>query len=187
MTNTPAETTDPGAGVANNRRAGDAAGSREIVSFRLADQDFCIDIMDIREIRGWTPPTPLPNAPDYVRGLINLRGSVLPIVDLSKRLGLASAHATTRDVIIVAMMGANLIGLVVDGVSDILTVNESDIQPTPALGSDSEIPATSRTRAAMRRNSLGPIVASRPAPVRGPGAGSVSVTRLPRIWSGRSA
>jgi purine-binding chemotaxis protein CheW len=131
MTNTPLGTTDPGAHGAGR------AGAREIVSFRLADQDFCIDIMDIREIRGWTPPTPLPNAPDYVRGLINLRGSVLPVVDLSKRLGLASADATTRDVIIVAMMGANLVGLVVDGVSDILTVNESDIQPTPALGSDS--------------------------------------------------
>lgn len=115
----------------------DAAGSREIVSFRLGEQDFCIDIMDIREIRGWTPPTPLPHSPDYVRGLINLRGSVLPIVDLSKRLGLAKADAGSREVIIVAMVDNQLIGLVVDGVSDILTVNTSTIQATPSVGGDS--------------------------------------------------
>ena len=130
MTNTHLEPTDPVHGP-------DATGSREIVSFRLAEQDFCIDIMDIREIRGWTPPTPLPHAPDYVRGLINLRGSVLPIVDLSRRLGLSTADATSRDVIIVVMVDSNLIGLVVDGVSDILTVKHSDIQPTPSVGSDS--------------------------------------------------
>ena len=114
----------------------DAAGSREIVSFRLSEQDFCIDIMDIREIRGWTPPTPLPHSPDYVRGLINLRGSVLPIVDLSKRLGLTTVDSSKRDVIIVAMVDSQLIGLVVDGVSDILTVKQSDIQPTPSVGSE---------------------------------------------------
>ncbi len=114
----------------------DAPGSREIVSFRLGEQDFCIDIMDIREIRGWTPPTPLPHSPDYVRGLINLRGSVLPIVDLSTRLGLSSADAGARDVIIVVMVDRQLIGLIVDGVSDILTVRQSDIQPTPSIGSE---------------------------------------------------
>ena len=114
----------------------DTAGFREIVAFRISEQDFCIDIMNIREIRGWTPATPLPHAPSYMRGLINLRGSVLPIVDLSERLGLVSREATSRDVIIVAMVEAQLIGLVVDGVSDILTIPESEIQPTPSVGSE---------------------------------------------------
>lgn len=114
----------------------DAPESREIVSFRLSEQDFCIDIMNIREIRGWTQPTPLPHSPDYVRGLINLRGSVLPIVDLSRRLGLPSREGTSRDVIIVVMVDEQLIGLVVDGVSDILTVKQSDFQPTPSVGSE---------------------------------------------------
>lgn len=131
MTSTP-----PIAATNRDTSDSDAATSREIVSFRLAEQDFCIDIMDIREIRGWTPPTPLPHSPDYVRGLINLRGSVLPIVDLSKRLGLTTVDATSRDVIIVVMVDSHLIGLVVDGVSDILTVQESDIQPTPSVGSE---------------------------------------------------
>jgi purine-binding chemotaxis protein CheW len=114
----------------------DSSEYREIVSFRLSEQDFCIDIMNIREIRGWTPPTPLPHSPDYVRGLINLRGSVLPIVDLSRRLGLSSREATSRDVIIVVMVDDQLIGLVVDGVSDILTVKQNEFQPTPSVGSD---------------------------------------------------
>lgn len=114
----------------------DSSEYREIVSFRLSEQDFCIDIMNIREIRGWTPPTPLPHSPDYVRGLINLRGSVLPIVDLSRRLGLSTREATSRDVIIVVMVDNQLIGLVVDGVSDILTVKQDEFQPTPSVGSD---------------------------------------------------
>lgn len=114
----------------------DSSAYREIVSFRLSEQDFCIDIMNIREIRGWTPPTPLPHSPDYVRGLINLRGSVLPIVDLSRRLGLATREATSRDVIIVVMADDQLIGLVVDGVSDILTVKQEEFQPTPSVGTD---------------------------------------------------
>lgn len=108
----------------------------EIVSFRLADQDFCIDIMDIREIRGWTPPTPLPRAPDYLLGLINLRGSVLPIIDLAKRLGLKASDANPRDVIIMAMIDGQVVGLVVDGVSDILTARTCDIQPAPQIASE---------------------------------------------------
>jgi purine-binding chemotaxis protein CheW len=118
------------------RPGADIPEYREIVSFRLSEQDFCIDIMNIREIRGWTLPTPLPHSPDYVRGLINLRGAVLPIVDLARRLGLASREATSRDVIIVVMVDDQLIGLVVDGVSDILTVKQADFQPTPSVGTD---------------------------------------------------
>ncbi|WP_424930522.1 chemotaxis protein CheW [Amaricoccus tamworthensis] len=115
----------------------DVSQSREIVTFRLSEQDFCIDIMNIREIRGWTQPTPLPHSPHYVRGLINLRGAVLPIMDLAERLGLPAREATARDVIIVAMVESQLIGLVVDGVSDILTVSQNDIQPTPTMGAES--------------------------------------------------
>lgn len=118
------------------RRRSDRTGAREIVSFRLAGQDFCIDIMNIREIRSWSPPTSLPHAPAYVRGLINLRGAVLPIIDLADRLGLPSGEATERNVIIVAIVDAQVVGLVVDGVSDILTVREEHLQPTPAFGTD---------------------------------------------------
>ena len=63
---------------------------RELVTFRVGEQDFCIDIIYVREIRSWTPATVLPHAPDYVLGVINLRGAIVPIVDLARRLGLSS-------------------------------------------------------------------------------------------------
>jgi purine-binding chemotaxis protein CheW len=114
-----------------------AAGApREFIAFRVGAQEFCIDIMSVREIRGWTPATALPHAPAYVRGVINLRGSVLPIVDLAERLGFPQTDASARQVIIVVQVGAQIIGLLVDAVSDILTLTTENIQPTPDVASD---------------------------------------------------
>lgn len=109
---------------------------RELISFRIGAQELCVDIMSVREIRGWTPATALPRAPDFVRGVINLRGAVLPIIDLGARLGLGAAEPTARHVIIVAQVENQLIGLLVDAVSDILTVTDDMIQPTPEVASD---------------------------------------------------
>jgi purine-binding chemotaxis protein CheW len=114
-----------------------AAGSAcEFIAFRIGVQEFCIDIMSVREIRGWTPATALPHAPSYVRGVINLRGSVLPIVDLAERLGFPPIEATARQVIIVVQIGGQIIGLLVDAVSDILTQSTDAIQPTPDVATD---------------------------------------------------
>lgn len=109
------------------------ADVRELISFTLADQEFCVDIRCVREIRGWTPATPLPQAPSYVCGVINLRGAVLPIIDLSSRLGLGQATPSARHVIIVARVGLRTVGLLVEAVSDILSVSEAAIQPTPDI------------------------------------------------------
>jgi purine-binding chemotaxis protein CheW len=103
----------------------------ELIAFRVADQEYCVDIMAVREIRGWSTSTPLPRAPNYVRGVINLRGAVLPIVDLSSRLGLGETVTSARSVIVVVRIDTRLIGLLVDAVSDILTVSGELIQPTP--------------------------------------------------------
>ena len=105
--------------------------ARELLSFRVGVQEFCIDIMAVREIRGWTPTTPLPHAPTYMRGVVNLRGAVLPIVDLSERLGLGAVEPTPSHVIIVTELGTQVIGLLVSAVCDILAVTEAAIQPTP--------------------------------------------------------
>ncbi len=113
-------------------------GSRELIAFRVGDQEFCVNVMSVREIRGWTQATPLPHAPHYVMGVINLRGAVLPIVDLSMRLGMKPAEPTQRHVIIVAQVKSKVIGLLVDAVSDILTVADENIQPTPEISSDLE-------------------------------------------------
>ena len=112
-----------------------AGGPREFIAFRIGVQEFCIDIMSVREIRGWTPATALPHAPSYVRGVINLRGSVLPIVDLAERLGFPPTDASARQVIIVVQVGAQIVGLLVDAVSDILTLTNEKIQPTPEVAS----------------------------------------------------
>ncbi len=109
---------------------------RELIAFRIGQQEFCINVMTVREIRGWTMATVLPRAPRYVRGVINLRGAVLPIVDLAMRLDLPSTEPTARNVIIVAQVANQQIGLLVDAVSDILTTNDHAIQPAPDVTSD---------------------------------------------------
>ena len=113
----------------------DGNGEMELVSFRIGDQEFCIDIMSVREIRGWTPATPIPHAPRYVRGVINLRGAVLPIVDLASRLGLPFTEPSARHVIIVTQIGERMAGLLVDAVSDILSLDRSSVQSTPDVTS----------------------------------------------------
>ena len=109
---------------------------RELVSFRIGAQEFCVDIMQVREIRGWSVATALPKAPSFVCGVINLRGAVLPIVDLAARLGFGATAPSDRHVIIVAQIGGQIVGLLVDAVSDIISVTDEVIQPTPDVASD---------------------------------------------------
>ena len=113
-----------------------AGADRELIAFRIGEQEFCVDIMSVREIRGWTPATPLPRSPSYMKGVINLRGIVLPIIDLGDRFGLKTAEPTARHVIMVAHIGSRMVGLLVDAVSDIVQLTDSTIQPTPDVASD---------------------------------------------------
>ena len=113
-------------------------GGRELIAFRIGDQEFCVNIMSVREIRGWSPATPMPHTPSYVLGVLNLRGAVLPIIDLAARLGMKPAEPTVRHVIIVAQISDKIVGLLVEAVSDILTVTDDIIQPTPDVSSDFE-------------------------------------------------
>ncbi|MEM8630237.1 MAG: chemotaxis protein CheW [Pseudomonadota bacterium] len=112
-----------------------SARSHEMLSFSVGGQSYALEIMSVREIRGWAQPTPLPHAPAYVRGVINLRGTVLPIVDLALRLGLSEVEVTERHVIIVVHVGAQTVGLLVDAVSDILTVSGEAMQAPPDMPS----------------------------------------------------
>jgi purine-binding chemotaxis protein CheW len=113
-------------------------GNRELIAFRIGDQEFCVNIMSVREIRGWTTATPFPYAPPYVLGVINLRGAVLPIVDLSAMLGMNATTPDVRHVIIVAQVGSRVVGLLVEAVSDILTIIDDSIQPVPEISSELE-------------------------------------------------
>ncbi len=109
----------------------------ELVAFRVADQDFCLDISFVREIRGWTPATVLPHAPDFVLGVINLRGAIVPIVDLARRLGLGATKPGDRHVIVIAVVGQQTVGFLVESVADIIGIDPSAIQPTPEITSRS--------------------------------------------------
>ncbi len=103
----------------------------EVVAFRVAGQDYCFDLGSVREIRGWTTTTALPHAQPYVKGVINLRGAVVPVIDLSERLGLGAAEPGARHVIIITVINDQTVGLLAEVVSDILTVAERDLQPIP--------------------------------------------------------
>jgi purine-binding chemotaxis protein CheW len=112
-----------------------AAETFQSVAFVIDDQHYCIDIMAVREIRNWTGVTALPNTPRYILGVMNLRGVIVPIIDLKARFGLGASSPTPAHVVVVVSIGGKLHGIVVDGVSDIMTCKTSDIVPIPeALG-----------------------------------------------------
>jgi len=113
---------------------------RELITFEVAGQMFALDIMAIREIRAWTPVTPMPRVPHYVAGVVNLRGTVLPVVDLAARLGWATTVATPRHAIIVCQVGGQAQGLIVDSVRDIVTLDSDTLQAPPTTGSDEIVP-----------------------------------------------
>lgn len=138
----------------NDLRRKNLTDGRELIAFRVGAQEFCVNIMSVREIRGWTPATPMPHAPPYVLGVINLRGAVLPIVDLSARLGMTPADPTVRHVIIVAQVKSQVVGLLVDAVSDILTITDDKIQPTPDVVSSEFEELRSRRARDRRSNDL---------------------------------
>jgi purine-binding chemotaxis protein CheW len=105
----------------------------EIIAFRLHDQEFCVKTTTIREIRGWAPSTPIPHAPKDVVGVMNLRGTVIPIIDLAYKLGMQSTAANERSAIVVTEVRSMIIGMLVDRVSDILTIKSSEVQPAPEI------------------------------------------------------
>ena len=105
----------------------------EIIAFYLGEQQFCVRTTSIREIRGWAKSTPLPHAPPEVMGMMNLRGSIIPIVNMASKLGMAPSEPDARSAVIVAEVQSAVIGLLVDRVADILTVEAKVVQPTPEM------------------------------------------------------
>ena len=106
----------------------------QLITFEIGGRQLGIDIMAVREIRAWSPATPLPHAPAHVGGVLNLRGMILPVMDLRQQLGWGKTDSNARHVIIVVRVGENLRGLVVDGVNDIVTIAPDAIQPVPEVG-----------------------------------------------------
>lgn len=113
-----------------------AKSAVEFVTFSAGDQSFSLEITQVREIRRWSAVTALPHAPAEVLGLMNLRGAVIPIYDLAARFGLGQTPENPRNVIVVAMHGSQTVGLLVQAVSEILSVPRDQIQDTPDIRSD---------------------------------------------------
>lgn len=105
----------------------------QYLSFRLGDTEYGIEILKVQEIRAVSAITPMPNTPAHVKGVMNLRGAIVPVVDLRARLGMAEAAYGRFTVIIVVTVGLKAIGLVVDSVCDVLAIPESDIETPPSL------------------------------------------------------
>ena len=114
----------------------DNSNREEFIIFRVGEHEFCVEMSSTREIRGWTPATPLPNSAEYLLGIINLRGNILPIIDLGTRLGLGASEQSERHVIIVVRLRDKEFGLLVDAVSDIISAGPDDLRPVPELNSN---------------------------------------------------
>lgn len=106
----------------------------ELVTVSVGENLFAIDIMAVREIRGWSASTPLPHAPHNVMGVVNLRGLILPVIDLGATLGLGPTAVQPSSVVIVVHSDVQQVGLIVDAVCDIITVTEGGLRPLPETG-----------------------------------------------------
>ncbi|KEH06995.1 chemotaxis protein CheW [Delftia tsuruhatensis] len=110
-----------------------AAMPNEFLSFRLGGEEYGIDILRVQEIRSYEAPTRIANAPHFIKGVINLRGVIVPIVDLRLKLGCESAEYTDFTVVIVLNVRGRVIGVVVDSVSDVLALGADNIKPAPQM------------------------------------------------------
>src|SRR5215510_9005757 len=110
-----------------------AAAPSQLISFAIGDDQYGVDIMAVREIKGWSEITHLPKQPDYVRGVLNLRGTIVPIFDLRCRFGQGLTEATPIHIVIIVQAGTRSIGLLADRVLDIVSLDASQIQPVPRI------------------------------------------------------
>lgn len=128
----------PAVPAAEPAAAGASSKARQMLTFVLGSETYAVDILRVQEIRGWSAVTKIPQAPEHVLGVLNLRGSIVPVVDLRTRFRLERAEYTALTVIIVlsVLAGATRrdFGVVVDGVSDVVDVKESDVRAAPELG-----------------------------------------------------
>ncbi len=115
------------------------ADGNQFLTFLLAEEEYGVDILRVQEIKGWNAVTPIPNTPDYIRGVINLRGTIVPIVDLRRRFGLEAVEYGPMTVVIVLKVmredKSRVMGIVVDAVSDVYNVQDDSLKPAPDFGS----------------------------------------------------
>jgi purine-binding chemotaxis protein CheW len=132
----------PAPGVVGHDPLGDpqgAEGPTHFVTFAIGDDQYGVDIMAVREIKGWSGVSCLPSQPDYVRGVLNLRGVMVPIVDLRCRFGQGTTEATPVHIVIIVQIADRQVGLLADKVLDIVSFNSAQVQPVPHVTQASRI------------------------------------------------
>lgn len=111
------------------------AGIREYLTFTLGAEEYGVDILKVQEIRGYDSVTRIPDAPDFIKGVINLRGTIVPVVDMRLKFKLARADYNEFTVMIILNIARRVVGMVVDGVSDVMQLTAEQIRPAPEFGS----------------------------------------------------
>jgi purine-binding chemotaxis protein CheW len=115
------------------------ASLNQFISFAIGDEQYGVDIMAVREIKGWSQICPLPRQPDYMRGVLNLRGVMVPIIDLRCRFGQGMTEATPLHIVIVVQIDGRQVGLLADRVLDIVNVELAKVQPVPRVAESGRI------------------------------------------------
>lgn len=118
----------------SNVHVADDAAANEILVFTLGREEYGIDILKVQEIRGYDAVTTLANMPKFIKGVINLRGAIVPIIDMRIKFNLGQADYNQFTVVIILNIGRRVVGIVVDGVSDVLTLSSDQIRPAPEFG-----------------------------------------------------
>ncbi len=109
-------------------------GLSQYLTFSLGDEEYGLEILKVQEIKGYSAVTPIPNTPPHVKGVMNLRGTVIPVVDLRTKFSLDAVEYSKFSVIIIVTVAEKTIGLIVDAVSDVLEIPVAEIRPAPNLG-----------------------------------------------------
>ena len=108
--------------------------AREMLVFRLGSEEYGVDILKVQEIRGYEKVTPIPRAPDFLKGVVNLRGAIVPVIDLRVKFGLPDPSYDALTVVIVLRIAGRIVGAVVDGVSDVVQLADHEMKEAPRLG-----------------------------------------------------
>src|SRR6476659_10955216 len=109
--------------------------THEMLVFKLGSEEYGVDILKVQEIRGYEKVTPIPRSPDFLKGVVNLRGTIVPVIDLRVKLGLADPAYDSFNVVIVLRIAGRIVGAVVDAVSDVVQLAPGEIKAAPRLGS----------------------------------------------------
>jgi purine-binding chemotaxis protein CheW len=126
-------------GKERDQQRGETTEGSQFLTFRLGDEVYGVDILRVQEIKGYTAVTKIPNQPSYIKGVMNLRGTIVPIVELRTKVGMETIDYTAHTVIVVVVVQERIMGFVVDSVSDVLNIGKKDIQAPPQFGTKVDV------------------------------------------------